>query len=858
MQSARVKRSLLTFFIAIGCVLGSACAQSTVTGAVTDPTGAGVAGSIVRLEDTTGVLLQQSVADASGRFTLNAVPSATYRLTVAKTRGFDDFIMTLHVTGARLAPVNIRLRIATVAETINVNEQANGVTTDVGNNGDQATASGAMLEKVPVLDQDVVSTFTPFLANSAVGSKGVTLVVDGIEMKGAGVSASAIKSVSINNDPYNPESRTPGKGRIEIITKTGTSQFHGTVNFTFRDSSLDATTHFALARPAEQKRIFEGSMTGPIPGRIGGGKTTFLISGTRQEDDLQAIVHATDASGAILSENVPTPVHTTLFALRVARDLTPTHRVAVQYNVEDIVARNQGVGGVVLSGSGVNSQTREDDLFYNDTLTLSPRLLNQFQFFLEKDHNPVRSVTVAPKVVVDGGFTGGGAQADVLDTENNLKINDILSLDRGHHLLKAGILIPNLSRRAWEDHANRLGTYFYGSNAAVAANAPYKYTQEAGVGRTTFWANEIGTFVSDQIQVRPNLQISVGLRWDWQTYFETMHDFGPRISLAYSRERDRKTVYRTGYGIFYDRSGARPISELKRFNGSTIRTVTILNPAFPNPFPPGQSVTTRPTDLTILAPDISVPISHFFSFGFDRQLAKGATLSVAYRGNVGINLFRSVDANAPPGPAYLVNVDPSLGVVRQIQSRGRQVSNAVDVNFRGAVSRWFTGIAQYTLGRTNNDTGGIAWFPANQYDNSGEYARADFDQMQRLNLLGTFNEGHWLSLGVAANLNSGTPYTETSGVDTFHTGLLNERPLGIGRNTLQAGGYANLDLRWSHDFRLVKKTDLPLLTLAVDAFNLPNHTNFTKYVGNVESAFFRQPTTALPARRIQFTLRAKF
>lgn len=799
--------------------------------------------------------MQEAVSDTSGQFRFKPVAAGEYQVTIAANRGFAAVLIPLRVSQDVPVSLAVRLSLIAVDQTVNVGEQANGVDTDAASNADQATASGKMLEKVPVLDQDVVSTFTPFLANSAVGTKGVTLVVDGIEMKGVGVSTSAIKSVSINNDPYSPEARSPGKGRIEITTKTGTSNFHGTLNFTFRDSSLDATTHFAVAPPAEQKRIYEGSITGPL-GR--GGKNTFLISGTRQEDDLQSIVHAADATGAIFTQNVPTPVHTTLFAVRAARDFSATHRVSLQYNVEDVISRNFGVGGLVLADSGVNSQSREDDLILNDTLTVSPQLLNQFQFFLEKDHNPVRSVLDAQKIIVDGAFTSGGAQADVLDTENNLKINDILSYNKGRHLFKAGIVIPNLSRRAWEDHANRLGTFSYASIAALNAHTPYKFTQATGIGRTTFWANEIGSFVSDQIQVKPNLQLSLGLRYDWQTYFETLHNFGPRISIAYSRENDRRTVYRAGYGIFYDRSGARTISELKRFNGQIIRSITLLNPNFDTPIPPGQTIDTLPSDLTTLAPDVSVPVLNFFSFGLDRQLAKGATLSFSYRGNTGLNLFRSRDANAPVGPAYLLRPDPSFGFVRQIQSRGRQVSNALDVTFRGNAGRWFTGLAQYTLGRTNNDSGGVGWYPANQYDDAGEYARADFDQLQRFSILGTINEGHWLSLGIAANLTSGMPYTETSGLDSFQTGLLNERPTGVSRNSLQAGGYANLDLRWSHDLPLRRKSELPVLTFAVDAFNIPNHTNYTKYVGNVQSAFFEQPTAALPARRIQFTLRAKF
>jgi hypothetical protein len=63
-----------------------------------------------------------------------------------------------------------------------------------------------------VLNQDVISTFTPFLSQTGISSKRVTLVVDGIETKSSGVSVSAIKSVSINNDPYTAESRSPGKG----------------------------------------------------------------------------------------------------------------------------------------------------------------------------------------------------------------------------------------------------------------------------------------------------------------------------------------------------------------------------------------------------------------------------------------------------------------------------------------------------------------------------------------------------------------------------------------------------------------------------------------------------------------------
>lgn len=841
-----------------GASTGTAVGQqaSATSGTVVDPAGAAVSGYPVEIVSTAGALIQETATDTRGVFHFSNIPSGDYLLLAPALKGFAEESTPIHIGGAPAAPIEVHLRLPEVTEKMDVTEDSPDLTTDSASNADQTKASSELIEKIPVLNQDIIATFTPFLSQTGVNSKGVTLVVDGIETKSSGVSASAIKSVSINNDPYTAESRSPGKGRIEIITKAGTPAFHGTVNFTFRDAATDAITPFATSRPVEQRQIYEGNITGPI-GR--GKKMTFLLSGTRQTDDLQSIIDqqallAAETPNAIA--NIDTPTHTTLFAVRVARELSPKQRMSFQYNVEDVIARNQGVGSLVLGTSGVNSQTREDDLVFNDSYTISPAVVNQFQLLLETDHNPVRSVTNAPKIIVDGAFTTGGAQADVLDTEKTMKINEIVSWSKGRHFIKGGILIPNLSRRAWDDQANHLGTFKYASAADYTAKNPYAFTEQAGPGRAVFWANEIGAFVLDQMQVRPNLQMSVGLRYDYQTYFGSAHNFSPRISAAYAPGKQRTTIIRVGGGVFYDRAGSRPISELKRFNGTVLRSVTILKPVNVTP---GESIANLPTDLVTTPEGVGIPILTYYSAGVDHQLAKGTSIAVTYRGNLGLNLFRSADINAPVGPAYLVQPNPALGVVRQVQTTGRQVSNALDVSFKGTLGPWFSGLAQYTLSRTNNNSGGIAWFPANPYDDTGEYARANFDQLQRFNLLGTIHEGHWLSLGLAANLYSGTPYTETLGVDKFNTGILNARPAGIGRNTLTSAGYANVDLRWSHDFPLTKAREKgAIATFAVDGFNALNRANYSSYVGNLLSSSFEQPTSALPARRIQFTARLKF
>lgn len=831
-------------------------AQTNVSGVIVDPDGASVPNIDVSLKTLSGDSVSGGsvVADQKGHFSFPRIAFGDYELEVPSKYGFEKYQAPVHVS-AGMHELRIQLTPPVVTQDVTVAPETNQLSLDTSANRDQVSTDAQMLEKVPVFDQNYIAALTPFLDQTGVATSGVTIIVDGVEMKGTGVSASAIAEAHINNDPYSAETNRPGKGRIEIITKPGSAQLHGTLNFTFRDSVFDAKNYFAVSKPFEQKRIYEGSITGPIPIDH---NTTFLLSGTRQEDNLQSVIHA-DTPAGIVSANVPTPVHDTEFAARLSHDFSPTHRISLQYNVTDTISRNLGAGGLVLSQSGVNAQAREDDVIFNDRLIISPSLLNQLQLFFEKDYNPTRSVLATGKVVVDGAFTSGGAQADLLNTENNLKINDIVSWNHGNHYIKFGVNIPNLSRRAWEDHSNRIGTYNFSSLEAYGANTPYSFTQQTGVGRTVFWMNEIGSFIQDQIQIRPNLQASIGLRYDWQTYFKSIHDFAPRFSLAYSTP-DHKTVLRTGIGLFYDRSGATPMADLKRYNGVILRSFTLLNPGYPDPYPPSTDLSTLPTNLVKQASGTRIPYVTNYSFGAERQLTKGLTIGVTYRGTLGVAIFRSRDVNAPLPPFYQARPDINLGVVRQIESEGRQVGNALDLTVEGKTSRWFSGIAQYTFSHTNNNTGGIAWFPADQYSMEGEYGRADFDQRHRFNLLGTINEDHWLNLGIATKLYSGTPYTETSGNDTFNTGLLNARPAGVSRNSLESGGNVELDLRWSHElWPHSKRSDkMPAFSLAVDAFNITNRTDFTSYVGNVQSSFFGEPTAAMPARRLQFTGRIKF
>ncbi len=315
-------------------------------------------------------------------------------------------------------------------------------------------------------------------------------------------------------------------------------------------------------------------------------------------------------------------------------------------------------------------------------------------------------------------------------------------------------------------------------------------------------------------------------------------------------------MIRGGTGVFYDRTGPRPISDLLHFNGVNLLRFIVDNPTYP--VTPG-SLSSLPTSLVVLDPKARIPYTVQYSIGVERQVTEKSTFSVTYVGSRGIDLFRSIDANAPPPPDYLARPNPALGQDREIQSEGHQTSNALELTFRGRPSKFFTGQVQHTLSKTYNNTSGVTYFPANSYDPSADWARSDFDRRNKFDLLGSFQANRLFTLGAALSLYSGMPATITTGSDDNHDGVVNDRPPGVPRNSMHGPGLINLDLNVAHDFPLCKsRKEGPTLTVALNAFNILNHENDITYIGTITSPFFGRAVAAQPPRRIQLNLQFKF
>ena len=830
---------------------GQTPATLVITGSVQDQTGAAFLGAQV---DLLRDRQQQrtTTTDTSGAFRFDRLQPGNYEVRTYK-EGFKTDISKVTVGNRSPGRLRIVLFVENLNQQITVSGDNPEVSTDPSENRDVAAVDRQALDDLPIFDQDVVATMSRFLDSSALGTNGVALIVDGIQ--GAGVlSASAIQTVTINNNPYSAEYNRPGRARIEITTKPGSSEYHGTVNFLFRDARLNARDPFATVKPEEQRRIFEGSLLGPI----GGGKTTsFMFSGQRQEEDNQAIVFAVGPGGPI-RENVPAPQRNTDFSIELIRQHSENTTYSIRFHYRNLGIQNQGVGGVTLPEAATDFHDREDQLFYTQKTAFSNTVVNQLRLLVARQHTPTVSVQTGPKIIVLDAFTGGGAQGDRLQTENHVIFDDIVSWVHGKHTFRTGFNIPDLSRRGLDDNTNSIGTFSFSSLEDYVQGRPFSFLQQRGNGHVVFWEKLFGGFFQDEYQVRRNLQVTAGLRYDSHNYLHDYNNFGPRLSFAYAPKGSRKTVIRGGAGIFYDRTGPVPIFDLLRYDGARLRRFLITDPLYPNPFV-NRTSAAEPTSVVRLDPNVRMPYTFQQSMSVEQQLRRGTTLTVSYFRTSG-RLFRSRDINAPLPPLFAARPDPSLNVLREIEASGTQITHSLEFSFRGNVTKYFAGMAQYTLGKAYNNSSGIASFPANNYDLSGEWSRADSDQRHRFNLLGTIKPGRLFNAGVALQAESKRPYSLITGRDDNGDGLALDRPAGVRRNSLEGPNYVGLDLRLSKDFALdtSKKEKSPKVTAAIDAFNVINRVNYSGYVGNLSSPFFDRAISSRPARRLQLSMRLAF
>jgi hypothetical protein len=869
----------------------------SLSGVVADPSGAIVPGAEVDLVNTDGSVAITNHSDPDGSFKVVAPHAGSFTLIVSEP-GFETVRTPVVIAAPAVssvsavaaasmppaAPVRIVLPIAQFSTSVHVSAESGEDLTSPDENRDSSVMTSSDLKALPIFDNDYAGAMSAFLDQNVGDTGGTGLMVDGVEANRATVSASAVQEIRINQDPYSAQYYYPGRGQMEIITKSAADHYHGQFNFLYRNSALNAQNALAPTQPFESRQNYEGHVTGPIPHAK---KSSFLASFNRVLYDQDSVISATiaptpaDPSGAFQA-NVYAPARDTEFSLRAAHQFNDRNSGYVQYSYQGSTSQNQGVGGQTLAAAAYNNQYREDDFVAHMETILSATMLNQVSIVGEHDFNRNNNVAEAPLVNVTGDFVAGSAQADSLGTEYNLRLYDMMTWTRGHNLVKAGVGTPHIDRRVFDDNTNALGSYTFGPTLAsdgvtvlqtalqnYAANLPSGYSQNTGDAHFLYHQDEVGAFVQDQFKWNSRFSITPGLRYDWQNFLgDRRLGFSPRVSFAWVLDEQSKTIVRGGGGIYYDRFGSGPLLDLVRYENARRHVVTLSqNPAkapvgcFTNIANLPNCAALQPPSLAQLEPNAKIPYQIQYGVSIERQLGEKATGVVSVYSARGIDSFRSVDINAPaPESGYTERPNSAYGRIRQMQPAGLWEGDGFDLSYRGRLNKYFTGFGRYTWSHYESNTGGIGWFPQNQYDPNDEWSNAGFDRRQRLGMYAMFQPQSVLNLSAGIFANSGTPWTVLTGTDAFGDDLFNTRPDGVGRNTETNPSYVDLDLRWGHDFPITanKDEEAPHVGLSAGAFNVINHPNASGIDPIETSSQFGQVTSVAPPRRIQLGMRFEF
>jgi hypothetical protein len=826
----------------------------SVSGVVLDPSNASIAGAKVTLYGRRLDSPLSKLTDSVGKFQFDRVVPDTYEIDVQQD-GFRPARIRVKVESRAPVPLRVVLQLAELRQQIEVADLAaqGKVSGEIADNADAVTLSRQELNSLPILGGDVVGAIIRILGPT--GSSGVTLIVDGVPTSDIGVPPSDIESVKINQDPYSAEFSSPGQNRIEITTKAGSRHFHGLLDTQYRNYNFDARNPFALHRPEDRHINVNWSLSGPLSKS---GKTTFSFSGERVDDDAQSVVNALTPAGAI-RENFPVPERSIFLSGRINRQSGQNNTLSLRYSFFDWSNDGQGVGGFALPDSASNSTSRRHYIMFSDRAVVTPNLVNELSARVVTSQSLTQSTLPGtPAIVVLGAFTGGGGQQDNQERRDYLALTEMLSWSHGKHLTKAGVNVPALGRFSVNDRSNFDGTFQFASLEDYQRGRPFSFVRQQGNPRLVYWQKELGGFVQDEVRFRPDLSVAFGLRYEWQNYVSNHKNFAPRISVAYAPGKSRTTVMRAGVGIFYQTTGPSAIEDMLRFNSQTLRQIVLSNPGYPDPFSRAGIPQVLPSSEVQFAPALRLPYVLQFSYGVETQLLQKMTFTARYIGTRGYDLFLSRDINAPLPPYYLQRPNADIGTLRQVESAGQSESNALYFSISTKLRKFFSGRMQYTFGRSYDDTSGINWFPANQYNQSGEWARSDRDARHSAYLYGAFHAGGFFDLGMVLSGHSGLPYTMTTGTDVYGTTFANARPPGVPRNSLQGSSFISLDLRLDREFYLRRSRkqqgEGPTARIALDAFNVTNHVNFGKPVGDLSSPFFGRPISATSARRLQLSL----
>jgi len=712
---------------------------------------------------------------------------------------------------------------------------------------------------------------------------GAVIRVDGFE--GSPLPAKAqIRSIRISRDQFAAEFHSAGGVSIEIITQPGLGPLRYNTNLVSRGGDLSARSPFVPTKGPENNLRYGFG--------VGGGlikdKSSFnvnLFGGNSYETPN---LNAALPDGTV-SQTVPIrTLHDNLFVNgQMDYALTLDQTLRFGYNLTRFTNDNLGVGGYDLPGRAYSNGNTQHNIRVQHYGPIGRRAFSRSRLQVFLVDTDTRAATDAPTLRVNDAFTSGGAQLSGGEHGRRVNLGSDLDYVRGRHSIRSGAALDSSFVHS-DSAANYLGTYTFASLDAFNAGRPSNYTKRVGDPRLSYRMFQAAFYVQDDIRPAKSLTLSAGVRYEVQTHVGDASNFGPRFGVTWAPFKSGQTALRGSAGIFYDWLPNGVYEQSLRVDGLKQQELNILDPSYPDP---GLVGVIPPTNRYQLGDAYHMPRTTRFSGGADQVLFKVIRLSGTYSYQQGSRLSRGLNLNAPVGgvrpfPAFRNLVE----VVSDASSWQHQLQIDLTANpgallpaFKGPRISWkrTTVFLNYSLLDVQNDTDGPFAVPATG-TLALERGPAVDDIRHRLNMSFNNQVVRNLIMSVNVNASSAGAYTVLTGGDDNGDGIFNDRPAGVGRNTLRADGQVNLNTLVGYQFAFGHTAALPpgigvfgggnsaqvrtfdqgtaryRLMFFVQASNLANRANFVGFSGTIPSPFFLQPTAVRDMRKVDVGFQLQF
>lgn len=950
--------------LSLGAFAQSQSTTGTIQGTVVDPNGAVVSGASVNVTNTDTGSERTVTTNSDGFFSAPLLPLGKYRVTT-DVQGFSKAIFeNVDVTIGQTLALRIEMKVGSAVETVDVSAEPEGVETARTELSTQINERS--VENLPINRRDF-SRFALLTPGVSIvqgpdgdeitinGQKGIqnNISIDGAdsnnpffgEQRGGQRPAFTISLESVKEFIVVPVGASAEFGRssggfINVVTKSGTNDFSGAAFIFFRNQKLSGQNPDAVdaGLPTEDFRNYQ--FGGNVGGPIKRDKAFFFAAYERND-------------GRSSKPNFIDPRLVNIFATRFGSPgeqgiINRTNvadvllgKVDVQLNNNNLLtlrhnySRAEQVNGtfdVPTWGTSANGrETDNSNSFIGQLVTnFSPTLLNEFRFQWAKEERPrfydgpdLPDTTIG---TFDGSISyrfGRPFFLPVPSDDVRLQFTDNFTVIRGNHSIKFGVDL-NRTRVSQTFIGFARGRYIFAAPTidgaingftdyinGVNANALALYLQFAPIGNRTveeagtqsYTTFEPGLYVQDNWQVKPNLTLNLGFRWEAQyqpdpinspadtRYGQFLNDprfpsdgtipdftdgFSPRLGLSWSPGKDGKTAIRLGAGLFYARIPGLVVAGPRNTDGVIAGNIFFANflcqpsddapsgdgggglngcPVFPgivptagfNPFNPGIAVFER---------NFKNPRTIQFSASVEREIFRSTSFLVAYNYAKTDRLTRFVNRNDPRlynGVAIFERANGSgVGEIRSTESSAKSLYQGVTFTLNKRFANRYQFQVNYLLSfdksDDDNERDPFTFRYADPRNLEPEYNYSDRDQRHRFNAFATFLLPYDINISPIVQYRSAQP-TSVTNRGTF--------PNIVRRNTLRLENqFFTFDVRASKAFKFTETMSLEAIFEAFNIFNNRNQRSLPRpltfnFDGTV-TAGFGEP------RQAQIGLRFKF